>query len=197
MSDQPLEQLDPQVSEGENPDSTIRIRKRDMLHGFLGVPKATSKEIQHKASDQSLDTFVSDTIKDSVEIAEIVALGPVLQKELYRKLRSSLVKDFDEARILDFSLLQGLVELVLTTFYDFLVSDDLIKIPSILRTRLQGTRRQSTEHPYHLSLHIFKVLDVMAEHKVKNLPRVLEHEPLLRVLRGLKGSSEQKPRVLF
>ncbi|KAG0252566.1 hypothetical protein BGZ95_006591, partial [Linnemannia exigua] len=92
---------------------------------------------------QMVEAFVADTTKDSDELAEIVTLGPVLQKEPYRKLLSSLIKDFDDARILDVNLLQGLVEFVQSASSDYLVSDDLVKILSILRTCLQGIHHQS------------------------------------------------------
>ncbi|KAG0293528.1 hypothetical protein BGZ97_005318 [Linnemannia gamsii] len=137
-----------------------------------------------------VEAFVADNSKDSVKIAEIVALGPVLQKEPYRKLLSSLIKDFGDARILDANLLQGLVELVQSTSSGYLVSNDLVSILSILRARLQGTHLQSTEYSYHLILAVSKVLDVMADHKVQDLDRVLQHEPLSGVLSGLKGSSD-------
>ncbi|KAF9900431.1 hypothetical protein EC991_007347, partial [Linnemannia zychae] len=127
-----------------------------------------------------VEVFIAETTKDSVELAEIVSLGLVLRKESYRRLLSSLIQDFDGVHILDINLLQGLVELVQSTSSDYLDSDDLVKILSILRARLQSTRL---------------VLDVMADHKVQDLDRVLQHEPLYEVLSGLKGSSD--PYVMY
>ncbi|KAF9967058.1 hypothetical protein BGZ70_000293 [Mortierella alpina] len=144
---------------------------------------------------QTVEVFIADAIKDSVELAEIVTLGPVLQKEPYRQLLSSLIKDFEDAHILNVYLLQGLVELVQSASSDYLVSDDLVRILSVLRVRLQGTHQQSTAHSYHLTLAVSKVLDVMADHKVQDLDRVLQHEPLSEVLSGLKGSSD--PYVMY
>ncbi|KAF9089684.1 hypothetical protein BGX23_006514, partial [Mortierella sp. AD031] len=137
-----------------------------------------------------VEEFIKDPCKDSVEISEIVLLSPVLQKEHYRKLLSCFIKKFDESRILDVDLLQGLVQLVQSASSGFLVSDDLIKILSILRSRLEGTHQQSSEHPYHLTLAVSRMLDVMAEYEVQDLDRVLEHEPLSGVLSGLKGTSD-------
>ncbi|KAF9119651.1 U3 snoRNP protein [Mortierella sp. 14UC] len=137
-----------------------------------------------------VEAFLTSVTNDSTELAEVVALGPVLQKEAYRKLLTSLIKDFDDARILDDYVLQGLAQLVQDATPNFLEPDDLIKILSILRVRLQGTHGQSTAHSYHLTLAVSKVLDVMAEHKVQDLSRVLEHEPLSGVLSGLTGSSD-------
>ncbi|KAF9125287.1 hypothetical protein BGW39_007524 [Mortierella sp. 14UC] len=137
-----------------------------------------------------VEVFVADTTKGLAELAEVVALGPVLQREHYHKLLLSLIKDFDEAHILDVNLLQGLVELVQSASPDFLDADYLVKILSILRVRLQDTHQQSTEHSYHLTLAVSKVLDIMADHKVQDLDCVLEHEPLWGVLSGLKGSTD-------
>ncbi|KAF9271141.1 hypothetical protein BGZ88_006769, partial [Linnemannia elongata] len=58
-----------------------------------------------------VNKFVQDAMKDSTEIAEIVALGPILQEEPYRKLLSSFIKEFDDSQLLDVDLLQGLVQL--------------------------------------------------------------------------------------
>ncbi|KAF9112031.1 hypothetical protein BGX30_007395, partial [Mortierella sp. GBA39] len=52
------------------------------------------------------------------------------------------------------------------------------------------THQQSSAHPFHLTLALSRLLDVMAEHKVKDLNRVEDHEPLSGVLSGLKGSSD-------
>ena len=136
------------------------------------------------------ETFVNDSTKDSTKVAEIVALGPVLQEEPYRKLLSSFIRDFDEARILDVNLLQGLVQLVQSASAGFLVSDDLVKVLSLLRTHLEGTHQHSSEHLCHLTLAVSRILDVMADHKVQDLDRVMEHEPLSAVLSGLRDSSD-------
>ncbi|KAF9331796.1 hypothetical protein BGZ91_011974, partial [Linnemannia elongata] len=71
-----------------------------------------------------------------------------------------------------------------------LVSDDLIKILRVLRICLQDTHQQSSDHPFHLTLALSRLLDVMAEHKVKDLNRVEDREPLLGILSGLKDSSD-------
>ncbi|KAF9135920.1 hypothetical protein BGX30_011402, partial [Mortierella sp. GBA39] len=135
-----------------------------------------------------VEAFMAETTKDSTKIAEIAVLGPVMQRESYRKLLSSFIHDFDDAHIMDVDLLQGLVQLVQTSSAGFLVSDDLVKVLSLLRIHLQGTHQQSSEHPYHLTLAVSRILDVMADHKVQDLGRVLEHEPLSAVLSGLKDS---------
>ncbi|KAF8928988.1 hypothetical protein BGZ47_001328 [Haplosporangium gracile] len=137
-----------------------------------------------------VDEFTADASKDSIEIAEMVLIGPVLDKEHYRRLLSCIITAFDQSVLLDVDLLQGIVQLIQSSPRDFLVSDDLIKILHLFRLRLQSTHQQSSAHPYHLTLAVSRVLDVMADHRVKDLSRVEEHEPLSGVLSSLKGSSD-------
>ncbi|KAF9127409.1 hypothetical protein BGW39_005893, partial [Mortierella sp. 14UC] len=149
----------------------------------------------HWLAARMVEEFIEATTRDSTEIAEIVALGPVLDREHYRKLLSSFIKDFDGVRILDVDLLQGLVQLIQAASPGYLEPDDLVKILSIIRVRLEGTHQQSTEYSFHLILAVSRILDMMADHKVQDLDRVLEHEPLAGLLSGLKGTSD--PYVLY
>ncbi|KAK3823899.1 MAG: WD40-repeat-containing domain protein [Linnemannia elongata] len=137
-----------------------------------------------------VESFIADATKDLTKVAEIVTLGPVLQKEHYRKLLSSFIADFDDCSILDINLLQGIVQLVQSASPGFLVSDDLIKVLSRLRTRLEGTHQHSSEHLCHLTSAVSRILDVMADHKVQDLDRVMEYEPLSAVLSGLRENSD-------
>ncbi|KAF9109736.1 hypothetical protein BGX30_008256, partial [Mortierella sp. GBA39] len=105
-------------------------------------------------------------------------------------LLSCTITAFDQAILLDVDLLQGLVQLVQSAPSEALLPDDLVKILRVLRVRLQDTHQQSSVHPFNLTLAVSRLLDVMAEHKVKDLDRVEEHEPLSGVLSGLKASSD-------
>ncbi|KAG9068317.1 WD repeats region domain-containing protein [Linnemannia hyalina] len=109
-----------------------------------------------------VEASIQDTVKDTNKITDTVALGLILQKEPYRKLLSSFITEFEESPLLNANLLQGLVQLVQSSSPSHLVFNDLVKILSILRIRLQGTHQQSIGHPYYLTLAISKVLDVMA-----------------------------------
>ncbi|KAF9121478.1 hypothetical protein BGW39_010503, partial [Mortierella sp. 14UC] len=151
-------------------------------------------EIEKNPMDM-VQEFIQDANKDSTEIAEIVALGPVLNREHYRKLLSSIIKAFDEARILAADLLQGLVQLVQSASPGYLEPDDLINIFGIIKTRLKGTHQQSFKHPFQLTLALSQILDIMADHKVQDLSRVVHREPLAEVLSGLKESSD--PYLLY
>ncbi|KAF9272215.1 hypothetical protein BGZ88_005072, partial [Linnemannia elongata] len=136
-----------------------------------------------------VDEFAKDVFKDSTEIAEMVLIGPVMDKEYYHGLLSSMIVAFDQSVIFSLDLLQGLVQLVRSA-PKFLLSDDLVKILRLIRVRLQDTHQQSTVHSYHLTLAVSRMLEVMADHKVKDLIRVEEHEPLSGVLSSLSGSSD-------
>lgn len=137
-----------------------------------------------------VECFIEDGVKGSTAVAEVVLLGPILDREYYRKLLSCFISEFDQAAMLDVDLLQGLVQLVQSASPGYLVADDLVKILGLLRTHLEGIHKQAAEHPYHLTLAISRVLDVMADHGVEGLDRVLEHEPLANILASLKGSSD-------
>jgi hypothetical protein len=137
-----------------------------------------------------VEEFAKDASKDSTEIAEMVLLGPFLDKENYRRLLQHFIISFEQCVLLDINLLEGIVQLVQSAPYESLLADDLVKILSILRIRLQGTHKQSSVYPLHLTLAVCRILDVMADHKVKDLNRVVEYEPLSGVLSGLKGSSD-------
>ncbi|KAG0058790.1 hypothetical protein BGZ90_004772, partial [Linnemannia elongata] len=137
-----------------------------------------------------VDEFAKDASKDSIKIAEMVLIGPVLDSEHYRRLLSCTITAFDQAMLLDIDLLQGLVQLVQSAPSEALLPDDLVKILRVLRIRLQDTHQQSSVHPFHLTLAVSRLLDVMAEHKAKDLDRVEDHEPLSGMLSGLKASSD-------
>ncbi|KAF9145812.1 hypothetical protein BGX30_006584 [Mortierella sp. GBA39] len=137
-----------------------------------------------------VDEFTKDTSKNSTEIAEMVLIGPALDNEQFRRLLSCIITAFDQAVLLDVDLLQGLVQLVQSAPSEALLPDDLVKILRILRGRLQDTHRQTSVHHFHLTLAVSRLLDVMAEHKVQDLDRVEEHEPLSGVLSSLRASSD-------
>ncbi|KAG9063951.1 hypothetical protein KI688_004065 [Linnemannia hyalina] len=149
-----------------------------------------AKERIYWLGTRMVDEFAKDVLKDSTEIAEIVLLGPVLDKETYRSLLSCTITAFEQSVLLNVDLLQGVVQLVQVAPPDSLISDDLVKILRVLRICLQDTHQQSSVYPFHLTLALSRLLDVMAEHKVKDLNRVEDHEPLSGILSGLKSSSD-------
>ncbi|KAF9133229.1 hypothetical protein BGW39_010246, partial [Mortierella sp. 14UC] len=142
-----------------------------------------------------MEEFAKDALKDSVKVAEMVLLGPVLDKETFRSLLKCNLAAFEQSTLLDIDHLQGLVQLVQSAPPAALLPDDLVRILSLLRLRLQDTHQQSSVHPFHLTLAVSRVLDVMADHKVEGLDRVVEHEPLSEILSVLKESSS--PYVMY
>ncbi|KAG0372786.1 hypothetical protein BGX24_012580, partial [Mortierella sp. AD032] len=165
-----------------NMELTEPTLNKDELDWLTELDKNPVEKVHIRwLATRMVEEFILDPNKDSLKIAEVVTLGPVLGHEPYRKLLTSIIDGFGDARILDSDLLQGLVQLVQSASPGFLVSNDLVKIFSVLRIRLQGTHQQSSEHSFLLTLAVSRVLDVMVEHEVKDLSRVEEHEPLSRI----------------
>ncbi|KAF9102322.1 hypothetical protein BGX29_004735 [Mortierella sp. GBA35] len=144
---------------------------------------------------ETVRKFSNDATKDSNDIAEVVLLGPVLDRDYYRILLIQTTNKFESSLLLDTTSLQGLVQLVQCASPGYLEADDLRRILGIVRTRLLNTLQQSTDYVYHLTLAVSRILDVMADNKVEGLDRVKEHEALSAVLSGLKGSSD--PFLLY
>ncbi|CAO3570298.1 unnamed protein product [Mortierella alpina] len=144
-----------------------------------------------------VEEFIKHPVKDQAAVSEVVLLGFILNQAHYRKLLNCFIEELNRSVLLDTDLLQGLVQLVQSASPTFLLADDLVKILSILRARLSETHQQSSEHLYHLTLAVARILGVMAEpaHQVKDLPRVEQREPLAKVLAGLQGSSD--PYLLY
>ncbi|KAG9063936.1 hypothetical protein KI688_004050 [Linnemannia hyalina] len=182
--------------EDQTRDSVITLQKfqnldKKELDWLAEMDKnLPAKECISWLGTRMVDEFAKDVLKDSTEIAEIVLLGPVLDKETYRSLLSCTITAFEQSVLLNVDLLQGVVQLVQVSPPDSLVSDDLVKILRVLRICLQDTHQQSSVHPFHLTLALSRLLDVMVEHKVKDLNRVEDHEPLSGILSGLEGSSD-------
>ncbi|KAK3841816.1 MAG: hypothetical protein J3R72DRAFT_491132 [Linnemannia gamsii] len=141
-----------------------------------------------------VEEFLKDPSKNSTAIAEILLLGPVLDKEHYRKLLDCFIAKFNGSYIQDAALLQGLVELVQDARPGYLRADDLVATLAVLRCYLQKTHLQSPgqspENLFHLTLAVSRILDVMADHKVQDLDRVTQEEPLSSVLSVLKDDSD-------
>lgn len=178
-------------------DDAVSIVSQDILNDVANrdwVNATTLRPFEQKNIQtmprKLIAEFIIDPTKDLTAINEIVLLGPVLEREEYRTLLNCFIEKFDESRILRLELLQGLVHLVQSTSPGFLDSDDLIKILTPISARLQDVHQQSSVHPYHLTLAVSRILDVMAKHKVKDLDRVTLHEPLSAFLLGMKESSD-------
>lgn len=131
--------------------------------------------------------FVKDASMGSAAISEVVILGPALCRKDYRSLLSCLIERFDPAALLNVDLLQGLIQLFQCAHTDYLMDDDLVRILASLRRRLESTHAPSREHVYQLVFAVSKILEVMMTGEVKGQSRQRDHQPLLTVLRGLRG----------
>ncbi|CAO3565262.1 unnamed protein product [Mortierella alpina] len=131
-----------------------------------------------------VEEFIKHAVKDPIAVSEVVLLGSVLDQAHYRKLLNCFIEELNKSVLLDVDLLQGLIQLVQCASPTYLDADDLVKILSILRVRLIATHQQPSEHLYHLTLAVARLLDVMGEpaHQVKDL--------LAKVLSGLQDSSD-------
>ncbi|KAG0319870.1 hypothetical protein BGZ99_004873, partial [Dissophora globulifera] len=134
--------------------------------------------------DRMINKFIQHPSKDSEAICEIVLLGPVLDEKQYRSLLNCFLAEFKRDTLLNIELLQGLVQLIQDASIGFLKEDDLTQILRVIRARQQD--QKFDVYLFHLTLAVSKVLDTMVDEKVTGLDRVKEHEPLLKMLSGLR-----------
>ncbi|KAF9095258.1 hypothetical protein BGX23_000774 [Mortierella sp. AD031] len=141
--------------------------------------------------DQLVKSFAEDQLKGSAAAAEIVLLGPILDRETYRSLLSCFITKFEQTTPLDITVLQGLVQLVECASSGYLVDNDLVRIATVLFKELEVTHNGASDHPLHLTLALSRIFDVMVAGKVKDLNRERDHQPMLQLLDGLKGSDNK------
>ncbi|KAF9088947.1 hypothetical protein BGX23_007017, partial [Mortierella sp. AD031] len=144
----------------------------------------------HWLIDQLAKGFAEDQLKSFAAVAEIVLLGPVLDKETYRDLLSCFISKFEQTTPLDLTLLQGLVQLVECASPGFLVDSDLVRIATVLSKELSVTHTGTSGHPLQLTLVLSRILDVMVASNVKDLNRDRDHQPMLQLLETLKDSED-------
>ncbi|KAG0272577.1 hypothetical protein BGZ95_011672, partial [Linnemannia exigua] len=132
--------------------------------------------------------FIEDDFKDSTAITEIVLLGPILSPEMYRSLLSCFIGQFEQTKLLDATLLQGLVQLIECAFVGELMDDDLVRIATVLFKELSLTHNGTSDHVLLLTLALGRVLDVMVAGQVKDMNRDRDHQPMLQLLAGLRDS---------
>ncbi|KAG0230113.1 hypothetical protein BGX31_005989 [Mortierella sp. GBA43] len=134
--------------------------------------------------------FKRDEFKDSKAVTEVVFLAPILEHDDFRYLVKEFYSGIDQSGLLDAHQLVGLAQLIQGADPDYLDSDDLVKILTLLSKRLSDTHKQSTAHKYQLTLAVSHVLDAMADAKVQGLDREKLHEPLSTYLDGLKDHDD-------
>ncbi|KAF9344244.1 hypothetical protein BGX34_005850, partial [Mortierella sp. NVP85] len=134
--------------------------------------------------------FQREEIKDDKAVAEVICLAPVLEKNEFQYLLRELCKSIDTSILLDVHQLDGIAQLMHCADPGFLDSDDLVKILELLSNRLRNTHSQSSNHMYQLTMAVSRVLDAMADTKVKGLDREKLHEPLTLYLSEIKDVSD-------
>ncbi|KAF9120049.1 hypothetical protein BGW39_011703 [Mortierella sp. 14UC] len=132
--------------------------------------------------------FVEDEFKGSAAVIEVVLLAPILHHEMYRSLLCCFIAQFEQSKLLDVIVLQGLVQLIEYASVGYLVDDDLVRIATVLFKELSMTHNDASDHVFLLVLALGRVLDAMVAGKVKHLNRDRDHQPMLQLLDGLKGN---------
>ncbi|KAG0273476.1 hypothetical protein BGZ95_010717 [Linnemannia exigua] len=134
------------------------------------------------SQDMACDTLNRQWIKATT--------ASLFEQDFVFSLARKLVAEFVKEPTKNSAFINEIAVIAPSASPGFLDSGDLVKILAKLSTSLQGIHQQSSLHPYHLTLAVSRVLDVMADHKVQELNRVALHEPLSAVLMVLKGSKD-------
>ncbi|KAG0319560.1 hypothetical protein BGZ99_005021, partial [Dissophora globulifera] len=134
--------------------------------------------------------FVNNEFNDSDALAEIVLLGPILDRGSFYKMLNCFVSRIEDNVLLDVDLLQGLVQLVQAAPQGYLTAEDVFKILRCCRVYTEGTLEQATESIYHLVLAVARVVRVLAYTSDENADGMLEYEQLDPFISSLKNSSD-------
>ncbi|KAG0308151.1 hypothetical protein BGZ98_008808 [Dissophora globulifera] len=136
--------------------------------------------------------FTNDELKDvaAAVAAEVVHLGPILDRRNFRKLFNYFISRIGDEILLDVDLLQGLVQLVQGASPGHLEVDDLIQALRYFRIHFENTQQLSTESIYHLILAVARIVDVIVHSVDKNSDIMFLYEQLEPIISGLKNSSD-------
>jgi len=156
---------------------------------FVENDEDEQERLKNLAKDV-IRTFKKEEIKDDKAVAEVVCLGPVIERELFRDLLGTFYDGVDHSGLLAIPHVQGIARLIQGANAGYLDADDLVKILGLLSKRLRETHQQSPQHMYELTLAASYVLDAMADTKVEGLDRETLHEPLSSYLDALKENIE-------
>ncbi|KAK3806066.1 MAG: hypothetical protein J3Q66DRAFT_422153 [Benniella sp.] len=155
------------------------------------IEKDTDEQDRLKGLATSvIRAFQREEIKDNKVVAEVVCLAPVLEQSEFQYLLRELCKSIDQSILLDVYQLDGVAQLIQCAEPEYLDADDLVKILELLSTRLWNTHNQSSNRMYQLTMAVSRVLDAMADTKVKGLDREKLHEPLSLYLSEIKDISD-------
>jgi len=170
------------------PDDILDPAARNWL--LVTIKEQDEKDRLKSLATDVIRAFKRDEFKDAKSVTEVVYLAPVLDSDDFRYLLKEFYSGIDHSGLLDVHQLEGLAHLIQGANPGYLDSDDLVKVLSLLSTRLRDTHKQSTNHLYQLTVAVSHVLDAMADASVNGVDREKIHEPLTLYLEGLKGSSD-------
>jgi len=179
----------------------LSLMKHSQLLGEMLEPSARKwlQAIEKDADEQErlkllatdvIRAYQREEIKDNKAVTEVVCLASVLQKSDFQYLLRDLCKGVDQSILLDVHQLDGIAQLIQCAEQGYLDADDLVKILELLGSRLMTTHTQSSHHIQQLTIAVSRVLDAMADTKVKGLDREKLHEPLSLYLSEIKNVSD-------
>jgi len=170
------------------PDDILDPAARNWLQVIKNEPDEQER-LKTLATDV-IRAFKRDEFKDAKSVTEVVTLAPVLENDDFRYVLKEFYSGIDQSGLLDIHQLEGLAHLVHNANSGAIDADDLVKVLSLLGTRLRDTHHQSTHHLHQLTMAVSRVLDTMADANVKGLDREKIYEPLSLYLDELKKSSD-------
>ncbi|KAK3828964.1 MAG: WD40-repeat-containing domain protein [Benniella sp.] len=176
------------LQDSYQPDDILDPIVRNWL--LLTIKEQDERDRLKALATDVIRAFKRDEFKDAKSVTEVVRLAPVLESSDFRYLLKEFYSGIDQSGLLDVHQLEGLAHLIQGANPGYLDSDDLVKVLSLLSTRLRDTHQQSTSHLYQLTVAVSRVLDAMADTSVKGVDREKIHEPLILYLEELKGSSD-------
>ncbi|KAF9347828.1 hypothetical protein BGX26_000715 [Mortierella sp. AD094] len=89
--------------------------------------------------------FIQDVKKQNT-VTEIVSLAAILEQDDFRKLLQVFVDGIDQSVLLEVHLLDGLSQLIRNASQEYIDSDDLVTILTLLHQCIANTHKQSTGH---------------------------------------------------
>jgi len=170
------------------PEDILDLNARNWVLNTKNEPDERER-LKTLATDV-IRSFKRDEFKDAKSVTEVVILASVLERDDFRFLVKEFYSGIDQSGLLDVHQLEGLARLIQGAGPGDLDSDDLVKVLTLLSTRLRDTHQQSANHLYQLTVAVSHVLDAMVDASVKGLNRETIHEPLSAYLDELTKSSD-------
>ncbi|KAF9986829.1 hypothetical protein BGZ65_006064 [Modicella reniformis] len=171
-----------------SPDDIQEPTVLDWLHA-IEKDEDERERLKTLATDV-IKAFTRTELKNSNDIAEVVCLVSVLEKDDFHHLLEQFYNDIDRSILLDSHQLEGIAQLIQSAGPDYLTATDLVKILEQLKDHLRDIHKQSPPRVYQLTQMVSNVLDAMADSRIKGLDRKQLHELLSAYLDGLKGTSD-------